>query len=89
MVHAGATYGAVSCSLLLPHCHLPVVEHSPYIVIQRRSLLVERLRENVDLMLQVCPLLSNLLVLQTAVILDFLPQLGARRPEQVAFLFDR
>lgn len=80
------TYVAVGCALFFSYTHLPIVEHPADIVIQRRSLLVERLRENINLVLEMSPLLADLLVLQASIVLDFLPQLRACCAEEIRFL---
>lgn len=66
-----ATYSTLNPLLFLSNHHSAIVKHASDVVIERQRLLVERLRQDVHFVLQVRPLLSELLLLETSVILDF------------------
>lgn len=71
VVSVRTTYSTLNTFLFLPNDHPAIVEHASDVVIERQGLLVKRLRQYVHLVLQVRPLLSELLLLEASVILDF------------------
>lgn len=80
------TYGTCIGLLLLPHRHLAVVEQPADSVVERQQLVVERLPQDVGVVLQAHALLAHRLVRRAAVVAHLCAELGAGGLEEVCFL---
>lgn len=80
------TYRALHVPLLIPHVHPSVIKHALYVVLEGHDVLRHALAEDINLVLQLCPLLACLFVGNSLVVRDLGAKLGAGGAKEIGFL---